>query len=297
MRKALVFEVLTLVLTLSAFVFGLSAVANLKDTVTPLNYVGDRAISILQAQNAADNVMLAVDTAASSSAWDSAYGITVSNSKCGMHGDYSIWLENGKSCAPLRPGIYNYFKTTMLNALDSRLASMDNNDFKMPKNNYDLLIDDKSQKIYGFGLQPLSFSILSPQEYIRTQKYSVIAYYSGFKGIRFYGSTENTPSSIERAGEYDFLPSFTVDMPVSLKILESLQFSVDKIADECQTLDIGCIESRLPENVKGFVDSRINNPIYFIEIPLSDLIPPGHDARPIMKIALIFNQKVSPSNA
>ena len=249
MRKALVFEVITLLLTLSAFVFGLSAVASLKDTITPLNYVGDRAISIMQAQDAANNVMLAVDTAAQGSAWDAAY--TTGQSSCGMHGDFSIWLVNGNACAPSRPDIYNIFKASMLNSLDSRLGRLNNNDIKMPKDNYDLLIDDKEQKIYGFAFQPLSMSILSPQEYIRTQKYSVLAYYTGFHAIRFYGATENTPSSVETIGEYDIQPSFTVDLPVQLKILQDLSDSVKKIAVDCKSLDVNCIESRLPAGIKG----------------------------------------------
>lgn len=295
MRKALVFEILTLLLTLSAFVFGLSAVASLKDTITPLNYVGDRAISIMQAQDAANNVMLAVDTAAQGAVWDAAY--TTGISSCGSHGDFNIWLVNGNACVISRSDIYNNFKTSMLTSLDSRLARLNNNDIKMPKDNYDLLIDDKENKIYGFAFQPLSFSILSPQEYIRTQKYSVLAYYTGFHAVRFYGATENTPSSVETIGEYDIKPSFTIDLPVQLKTLQDLQESVKKISEDCKKLDQNCIESRLPSNIKGYIDNKINNPIYFIQVPLSDLTPPGHKERPILKIALIFPEKVSPSNA
>lgn len=239
MKKGLVFELLFLLMVLTAFIMMNNAIKEIENSVSLLGEVGERPRRLVQVQDVSEQTLMSVDAAARRALWEAVYDIGTTACSQTCYG--SLPERTAKLTQAFNKNLNTQITKLRLN---------------LPEDNYEYLVEYKDKIIIrGFAKEPMLVSMPTPDEFYNYQVYSLL-------GLALRTERQRIPGAY-MAGEYAFWPSFTIEIPVSDK-REDVDRAIDQ-SKACTRVECNDWESKL----KACAEDRINKELPTEEKKLS----------------------------
>lgn len=215
-KKAIIFSISLVLITLGALVGLLLIVTNIEKQIDPIRTIGERAIELAAADSEAQKLQFYIEESAKIAAekavkqFEQSAGL-LNSLECGLVNQdqaYIYWnsAQNpNKKCfeTDFLQNYAVYFNSQLNSYLN--LQAGDKN--KAPENNYDLFVQDEKE-LSGIALKPIKFTIFSPSESIQIND----------KILWHYEDIATTATA-----KYAFKPSFTIPFKYGFSELKQIK--------------------------------------------------------------------------
>ncbi len=234
MRKALIFSITLLLISIGALIAATFIVDELAGGTASYDQIGESALSILQTYAKSQTVFSQVDQLAKYAAHEAVAFLArtggVADTSCGTPQNI-VWNNADKKCFRSET-IDSAFEKKFREALREELQSQ-NIPGMLAAEEYDFYIEPNPLTIHGIAQKPVEVPIALVQQVQRIW------------GLGFL----EQPREGESKGTLAFRPSFSVTIPYDLTVYDKLYAFADSVIAECQ--------KPTPEEKQTCIDTKL----------------------------------------